>query len=218
MIASRVVNVVAGCILTALLGVGTFGVSGCSGDGSGDGDTGDGLRAPAGSSEGAGNAAGGSGGEGEGNEKPNVGKRTISDAVYEVPTDASLAAYAANVVTVQHEVLAADDARGSFRLVYDLPTVIAGKNRTVELFGAKDARGVVMLTGPAGDGSCAQEANGDLVCHEHLYGVPTSLSEALAEVEAVSKSEEERLARRAVAEQFVNDPLGIVRYRPASRE
>jgi hypothetical protein len=131
-----------------------------------------------------------------------------SAGVYEVPTPAHLAHVASNPVRVRLR----DATATSFLLKYDLPPVIAGNDKDVELRARRQADGTWLLSGASGSGTCTESADGDVECFEHLDGVVTSLAEATAAVNAISQTEAERVARLAVAERFIIDPLGIVKF------
>lgn len=136
-----------------------------------------------------------------------------SPGVYDVPVEPALAHAASNPVTVKLR----DLGDGRVRLKYDLPAVIAGFDREVDLFGEPDANGDLQLAGPSGTGSCTESPTGEIVCVEHLDGVAMSLSEATAAIDAKGLTEAERAARRAVAERFIIDPLGVVRFQRTAR-
>jgi hypothetical protein len=133
--------------------------------------------------------------------------------VYEVPTDPELTDFATNPVRVRLRAVEG----GGFELKYHLPEVIAGIDREVDLVATKTGQGSWQLAGASGSGSCTASAEGDFVCHELLDGVVMSLPEATAAVNAVSQTEAERRARQAVAERFITDPLGIVRFKSTAR-
>jgi hypothetical protein len=131
-----------------------------------------------------------------------------TDGIYEVPTTADLAYAASNPVTVKLRTLGG----GRFQLKYDLPEVIAGFGREVDLVGGQDANGVWQLSGPSGTGSCTESGGGEFVCTEKLDGVAMSLAEATVAVNAMAVSDVERNARQTVAAEFIIDPLGIVKF------
>lgn len=131
-----------------------------------------------------------------------------SAGVYEVPIEAELAHVASNPVRVRFRRLDG----GRVRLKYDLPEVIAGFDREVDLTGRPGADGVIHLTGPSGTGTCTESPSGEVTCVEYLDGVTMSLAEAKRAIDALALSEAERAARQLVAERFIIDPLGIVRF------
>ncbi|MBX3261466.1 MAG: hypothetical protein KF782_17420 [Labilithrix sp.] len=134
--------------------------------------------------------------------------------LYEVPTDAQLAPFASNPI----EVRVRTESGGSFRLKYKLPTVIAGDARRIDLDGRPDGAGGWDVSGREGNGRCAEAPDGELACLiAYSDGLELSLAEATAAVNAISKTDEERAARQAVAEKFIIDPLGIVKFKRARR-
>lgn len=131
-----------------------------------------------------------------------------SVGVYEVPVAPELAHVASNRVKVKLR----DFGDGRVRLKYDLPEVIAGFDREVDLDGVRAANGDIQLSGPSGTGSCTESPTGEVVCVEYLDGVAMSLAEATAAINAMPLTRADRVARIAVAERFITDPLGIVRF------
>ncbi|MBX3197402.1 MAG: hypothetical protein KF894_04525 [Labilithrix sp.] len=134
--------------------------------------------------------------------------------VYEVPTSEQLAPFASNPISVRVRT----ESTGKLRLKYKLPTVIAGEARGVDLDGRPDGAGGWELSGRLGAGRCAESADGELACLiAYTDGLTMSLAEATAAVNAVSRTEAERAARQAVAEKFIIDPLGIVKFKRTRR-
>lgn len=132
---------------------------------------------------------------------------------YEVPVDsAELAQVATNPVSVKFRPVGA----GLYRLKYDLPTVIAGNDKGVDLMAQKTSAGTWQLSGPSGTGTCTESPVGELVCHEKLTGVATNLSEATSAVNALATTRTERAARVEIAKRFNVDPLGVLTFKRAT--
>ncbi|UJR80126.1 hypothetical protein [Sandaracinus amylolyticus] len=155
---------------------------------------------------------------------PDASSATTSDAgatitpplplpYYEVPvTDPALAPHAFFFVPDVHVVVAA----GEVTLTYDFPPDLSGVvDQTVTLRGpvgpvaGREIEGTT-LTDAVGTGTCTVDAAGVARCTEIFTALPLDYAAALAAVEAGATSAEEALARRAVVDAFVSDPIGIV--------
>lgn len=129
---------------------------------------------------------------------------------YEVPVEGPIAPFSTNPVSVKFLPIPG----GKFRLKYDLPAVIAGPAKEVDLVATETAPGEWSLTGTSGTGTCKSSATGAMTCQEHLTGVGVDFAQASAAVEALGAPASETEARIAVAKQFSIDPLGILRFAP----
>lgn len=133
----------------------------------------------------------------------------VVSAFYDVPTTgADELPFASNPVEARVRTL--DGGKRQVR--YLLPEVIAGRHRVVDMTSTPDGDGGATLSGPSGTGSCDLTATPEIVCHVHLTGVAMSLDEATEAINAVAKTESERLARLSIAQKFIGDPLGVVRF------
>gem|GEM_PF-5286516 len=130
---------------------------------------------------------------------------------YSVPVDPSLAHAASSPVRVRWKALGGE----RYRLKYNLPTVLAGVNKRVDLEGAREADGTVVMSGSAGTARCTDSA-GEIRCDETLEGIEVDLVQVRAALDARAITAAERAARFAVAEQFARDPLGILTVRRTS--
>lgn len=124
-------------------------------------------------------------------------------AMYAVPVAAELEPYATFYVdSVRFE-------RGSseLRLSYELPELLLGEHRRLSFRGTLGAAGRYVLEGDDGVATCSL-GQVSLFCDEVLRDVEPD-AEALERL-LVGMPAEEASARRAVAERFSIDPIGVL--------
>ncbi|AKF07282.1 hypothetical protein [Sandaracinus amylolyticus] len=155
---------------------------------------------------------------------PDAARETTGDAgaivtpplplpYYEVPVaDPALAPHALFFVPDVHVIVAA----GEVTLTYDFPPDLSGvEDQTVTLRGpvgpvaGREIEGTT-LSDAVGTGTCTVDAAGVARCTEIFTALPIDYAAALTAVEAGAANAEEALARRAVVDAFVSDPIGIV--------
>lgn len=102
---------------------------------------------------------------------------------------------------------------GQLELSYELPALLVGERQRLSFRGsnAADAAGNVVLSGDSGTATCNTE-QGLVRCDEVLPGVVLDADKLERELSAFEP--EERAARRAIAEQFSVDPIGVLRFAP----
>jgi hypothetical protein len=128
---------------------------------------------------------------------------------YTVPVTEALEGFATfDVAEVRYR-----ERDGELELTYDLPALLVGEPLRLSFQGSStaDDAGNVVLTGDSGVATCRTEL--ELVrCDEELPGV--ALDADKLERELAPFAADERAARRAIAEQFSVDPIGILRFAP----
>lgn len=137
---------------------------------------------------------------------------------YAVPVEPSLAAVASNPVSVKFRI----ENSGAVRLQYDLPPVLVGAGKRIDLTGVTGADGTTQLSGAAGTATCTTDVAGDVRCVERLSGVAFDAVAVATALDRASISGVERMQRLDVSQRFSVDPLGVLtihasRTRPSRR-